>query len=301
MTWITVAIVTAAVMGVVAILDSHLLTRRLPSLWTFILPVGTMHLVLGLIILVLYPFPEQVGTTPLLVAFATGFIRSAAMLLMLNTMRSQEVSRIIPVVHTFPIFVAILAVPLLGEALGSLQWLAIFITVAGAVLISVQPGKEGGGARLQRSFAALLGSSVLIGIANTGTKYALADISFWNMYSVNAICFGIVFLLLSARPRTLRELRGTQKKSLAFGLLFLNECIALVGIILSFWAMQQGPVSLVSTIFGIRPAFVFIFALAVSLVFPAVLEERLSRGIIIVKVISIGLIVGGVSLLTVSQ
>jgi len=299
--WITAAIATAAILGVVAIIDSHLLGKRLPSLRSFILPVGTVHLVLGLIVLAINPFPENVNTTALVVAFASGIARAGGVLLMLNTMRSQEVSRIIPVVHTFPIFVAILAVPLLGEALGYLEWLSIFMTVAGAVLISVQPGGEAGGGRLHRSFIALLGCSLLIGIANTASKYALDYISYWNMYTVNAVCFGAVFLLISARKGTLRELRDLNQRGLALGLLILNEIIALAGIILSFWTMQQGPVSLVSTVFSARPAFVFIFALILSQIFPAVLEERLSRGIIAIKVISISLIIGGVSLLTLSQ
>ena len=301
MSWINAAIAAAAIMGVVAILDSHLLGKRLPSLWSFILPVGTMHLVIGLIVLALNPFPEEVGAIPLVVAFASGIVRSGGALLMLNTMRSHEVSRIIPVVHTFPIFVAILAVPFLGEALGYLEWLSIFLTVAGAALISVQPKGEGGGARLHRSFITLLGCSLLIGIANTASKYALDYISYWNMYTVNAVCFGVVFLSISARERTLKELRDLNQRSLALGLLFFNECIALVGIILSYWAIQQGPVSLVSTIFSIRPAFVFIFALALSQIFPAVLEERLSKGIIVIKIISISLIIGGVSLLTLNR
>jgi len=64
--------------------------------------------------------------------------------------------------------------------------------------------------------------------------------------------------------------------------------------------MEQGAVSLVSTIMSIRPFFVFTYALVLSRVFPAVLEERLSRGITIIKIISIGLIIGGVTLLTLS-
>ena len=87
-------------------------------------------------------------------------------------------------------------------------------------------------------------------------------------------------------------------RSQALALLTLNECIALVGIVLSFWAMERGPVSLVSTILSVRPCFVFIYALALSRIFPAILEERLSRGIAIIKIISISLIIGGVTLLT---
>ncbi len=298
MNWITATIVAAAVMGVVAIVDSHLISKRMPSLWAFLIPVGIVHLGFGLIILGLYPLPEEVGATLLMVAFASGIVRSIGALLMLQAMRSEEVSRIIPVVHTFPIFVAILAVPLLGETLGYIEWLAIFMTVAGAVLISARRDAGGQGARLHKTFAMLMGSSLLIGVANIASKYALDYISFWNMYSVNAVCFSVVFLLLSVRPRIIMELRDMKERSQALALLTFNECLALVGIILSFWAMERGPVSLVSTIMSARPCFVFIYALALSRVFPAVLEERLSRGIAVIKIISIGLIIGGVTLIT---
>ena len=300
MVWITAAIVTAAIMGVVAIIDSHLISRRMPSLWSFLLPIGILSLMFGLIILGLYPIPWEVGAVPLVVAFTSGVIRLAGVILMLRAMRSEEVSRIIPVVHTFPIFVAVLAVPLLGEALGSVQWLSVFMTVGGAVLISVRWDAEGGGARLGKSFVMLMTSSLLLGVANTASKYALDYVSFWNMYSINAICFSAVFLLLSVRPRILRELREMKGRSQILALLTLNEFIAVVGIILSFWAMERGPVSLVSTIMSARPCFVFIYALALSRAFPAVLEERLRRGTVVIKIISIGLIVGGVTLLTLS-
>lgn len=298
MFWITAAIVSAAIMGAVNIIDSHLISKRMPSLWAFLMPVGIIHLGFGLIIIGLFPLPEEVGVTPLVVAFASGIVRSVGVLLMLQVMRSEEVSRIIPVVHTFPIFVVILAVPVLGETLGYMQWLAIFTTVAGAVLISVRRDVNGRGARLRRSLTLLLGSSLLLGIANTASKYALDYVSFWNLYSITAICFGAMFLLPSVRPRVLKELREMKQRSQVLALLTFNEGLALVGIILSFWAMERGPISLVSTILSVRPFFVFIYALALSRVFPAVLEEHLSRGITVIKIISIGLIIGGVTLLT---
>ena len=301
MVWVTAAIFTAAIMGVVAILDSHLISKRMPSLRAFLVPLGLMHVGFALIILALYPLPEGVGALPLAVAFASGIIRSGGILLMLQVMRSEEVSRIIPVVHTFPIFVAILAVPLLGEALGYLEWLSIFMVVAGAVLISVRRDVGGKGARIPKSFALLFGCSLLVGVASVATKYALNYISFWNMFSINAICISTVFLLFSVRPRTLKELINMRERNQALALLTFNECLALVGILLGFWAMERGPVSLVSTILSVRPLFVFIYALALSRVFPAVLEEHLSRGVAVIKIISIALIVGGVTLLTVGS
>ncbi len=298
MSWITTAIVSAAIMAVVAIIDSHLISKRMPSLKAFLIPVGILHLGFGLAVLGFFPMPETVGITPLVAAFISGVIRSIAAFLFLGTMRSEEVSRIIPVVHTFPVFVVLFAVPLLGESLSFTEWLSIFITVAGAILISVRRGAQGQGRGLRKSFALLMSSSLLIGAANTASKYALGHISFWNLFSINAICFTVMFLLLSMRHKTIKELRDMEKRNQTLALLTLNECIAVVGIILAYSAMEQGPISLVSTMFSVRPLFVFIFALVVSRIFPTVLEERLNRGIVLVKLVSIGLILVGVTLLT---
>jgi len=300
MVWFTAAITAAAIMGVIAIFDSHLLTKRFPSLRSFILPVGILQLVIGIIFMGIYPLPQGVDTIALVVAFGSGVIRGIGALLMLNTMRSGEISRIIPVVNTFPIFVAILAVPLLGETLGVQDWLGILMTVGGAVLISVRFGARKGEGRLLKSFSVLLGASLLMGIANTGSKYALDYMSSWNMYSVNAICLGTVFLLFSLRPSILRELRDINDRGKALGLLIFNECLVIPGILLYFWAMERGPVSLVSTISSARPAFVFIFVLILSRIFPKVLDERLTRSTIIIKIASIGLVIGGVALITLS-
>ncbi len=300
MTWLTAAIAAAAIMSVVSIVDSHLISKRLPSLRALLLPVGILVIGVGLIILNLYPLPEGVGVTPLVVAVGSGIVRVAGALLMLRAMRSEEVSRIIPVVTTSPIFVAILAVPILGEALGYAEWLAIFMTVAGAVLISIRRDSDGQGVRLHKPLMVLIISSMLFGVATVASKYALDYITFWNMYSINALCMGTVFLLFSVRPKTLKEVRDISKRNQVLALMLLNECIAIGGIILSFWAIERGPVSLVSTVMSTRPAFVFLYALALSLFFPAVLEEHLSKGVIVTKIVAISLIIGGVTLVTLS-
>ena len=297
MTWVVASILSAAVIGVTSIIDSHLISKRMPGFRAFLVPVGILYIVFAFIIIGIYPFPCGIGITPLLVAIASGIMRSIGIYLMLRAMRSEEVSRIIPVTNTYPIFVAILAVPLLDETLGYKEWLAICITVAGAVLISARWNDKKGGAFLGKSFAALMVSSFLMGASNIASKYALDYMSFWNMYSISAICFSIVFLLSSLRPGVLRELREMKGRKPTMLLLATNECIALVGVIVSFWAIEQGPVALVSTILSTRPAFVFIYAVALTRIFPSILEERLTRGVAVIKTVSIALIIIGVAII----
>jgi len=297
MTWITAALVVAATLGLVNVIDSHLITKRMPNLWAYLLPVSIIHIVYGLIFLNIYHLPAGVSAFPWFVLIAAAVTRAIAILLMLYAMRTEEVSRVIPVVNTYPVFVAILAVPVLGEALNYLQWLAIFMTVAGAVLISVRWKEQGHRASLRKTFILLLGSSLLFGVSNIASKYALDFFSFWNMYSVSDLCYGTAFFLLSARPSFFRELREMKERGTALKLVAFNETLTLGGYILSFWAISKGPVALVSTIMGTRPCFVFLYALALSQAFPWLLDERLSRRIIILKIVAIVLIVGGVAII----
>ena len=106
-----------------------------------------------------------------------------------------------------------------------------------------------------------------------------------------------MFALFSLRGRVFRELRDMAKRRSTLALLGVNELAALTGFLLSFWAMERGPISQVSTILATRPAFVFIFALGLSRFYPAALNEQMDRRAVAMKMTSIALVIGGVSLL----
>ena len=297
MNWLQAALLSAGLMGVVNVIDSHLLTRRMPSLRAYLVPVGTLHLIFSLILFYLFPLPRDVGWLPLVVAFGSSIIRSAAILNMLYIMTRVEISRVIPVVHTYPIFVALMAVLLLGERLVPIQWFAIFVVVAGAVLVSLRHSPTSANIQLGRSFGLLLTSSLLIAGADVASKFAMNYISFWNMYYIGAIGMSVSFLILSVRRSTLEELRSMPQRNSALALMTFNEILAPVGIVLSFWAIQRGPVSLVSTILSTRPIFVFIYALVLGRALPMFLEWRPTRGILVLRLVAIAMIVGGIAII----
>jgi hypothetical protein len=60
-------------------------------------------------------------------------------------------------------------------------------------------------------------------------------------------------------------------------------------------------VALASTLMNIRPAFVFIFSLVIGRFYPNLLNERLNRRTIPVKLIGIALITGGVVIIGLSS
>ena len=269
----------------------------MPGLRAFLLPVGSIHLFYGLLIFYLFPLPVGIGISSLLVAVASGIFRTAGATIMLYNLKSEEVSRVVPVVYTYPIFVALIAVPVLGETLSYLQWLAIVIVVAGAITISAKKSPSGFIIWLGKPLLLLFGSSLFFALADVASKYALSYISFWNLFSISAFCLSGFFLLVSVRPHIFRELGNMKQKSSAIALLAFNELLAPVAIALSFWAMERGPVSLVSTIIGSRPIFVVMFALILSRLLPTFLEWQPGKGMLALRLVATALIVSGIAII----
>lgn len=298
MLWITAALASAAIVAIVNIIDSHLLSKKMPGVSAYLLPVGLTHFTVAIILLIVFPLPPDPGIMPILVALGAGFLNGGAAVIMMNAMRQGEVSRVIPVVSSSPIFVALLSVPILKETLGVIDWLGILLTVAGAILISLQRDGSGHKTRLQKSFILLALSSLMFAVSSIGYKYSLETISFWNMYSINGICVALVFILKSARQSTYTQLKGLGNRTRTLGLTVINQCVVVAGIILSFVAIENGPVSLASAVMNIRPALVFIFALIISRIHADILNEQPDKRTIWLKIIAIAIITGGVVIIS---
>jgi drug/metabolite transporter (DMT)-like permease len=298
--WVSIAVLSAAVMGLVNIIDSHLITRRMPSLRSFLLPVSLVMLVYGLVLFYLFPLPRGVDALTLAVAVVSGVFRAVAITIMLYTLKREEVSRVIPLVNTFPVFVAIMAVPLLGEALEYLEWIAIIIVVAGAVMVSMRRDVGGPATWPVRPFLLLIGSSLFMAMANVASKFALDYISSWNMYWITIFCVSSIFLLMSVRPHVISELGNMKQRKSSIILLAFNETLAVVGAVMMFWSIERGPVSLVSTIISSRPLFVVIFALILSRISPMFLEWQPGKIMLALRLVATAMIFGGIAIIYLS-
>lgn len=297
MNWASTVILSSAILGVVNVNDSYLLSKRLPGLRTFLMPSGVIHLLFALILLYLFPLSEDITAWAMLAVVASGITRTVGVVILLYNLKREDVSRVIPIVHTSPVFVAIIAVPLLGETLYYLQWLAIVIVVAGAVMVSAEKNPLGSTSQMGRPFLLLFMASLLFAVADITRKYALFYMSFWNGFSLTTICMAIGFILIAARPHVFRQLKDMKQRNSSLALLTLGETLAVIGIVLSFLAMKGGPVSLVATILGSRPVFVAIFSLVLSYFFPRLLRMSATKKIMALRMAATAMIVGGVSII----
>jgi drug/metabolite transporter (DMT)-like permease len=296
--YIWVALLSAAIFGLVTVLDKRLISRNMPSLASYYVAVAISLLSYATASLLITGIPENAPVDRVLMAVLSGICWGVALGLMFWGYKYEEASRASAIIHTFPVFVAILAVVFLGEILALGQWVAIFVVVAGAFLISLR-GTEGRRmVRLNRAFPILIGASLFTALALSAGKYALEELPVGLVYSLRNYGMGGVFVLLW-RPGAFRQLIHAVRHKETLVLLFLAEfSLAPLATLLNVTAVNLGPVSLVATLTGTRPFFVFVYGTLLSLPAFRLLEEPLERNTLMVKLTSIVMIVAGIGALT---
>jgi drug/metabolite transporter (DMT)-like permease len=296
--YIWVALLSAAVFGIVTVLDKRLVSHNMPSLASFYMGVSISLFSYAVLALVLAGIPENASPDRLLAAGASGLCWGGALAMMFWGYKFEEASRASAIIHTFPVFVAILAVTLLDEELGAGQWTAIVVVVAGAFIISLRGSQGRRILQLNRAFPILIGASLFTAFALLTGKYALEELPVWFVYSLRNFGMGLVFIFLW-RPQAFGQLFQALRNWQTVVVLFLAEfSLAPLAVVLNVIAIDLGPVSLVSTLTATRPIFVFIYGTLLSMPALRLLEEPLERGTLAVKLAAIMMVVGGIGALT---
>jgi transporter family protein len=296
--WIFLALASAAMSAVVNTIDSHFIARRMPGLRSYLLVIGIFTLLISISMLIIFPMPDNLEWRPLGMAIGSSVLRTAAVSLLLYLMQKEEVARIMPLGSTAPVFVAILALLFLGERLELIQWLAIAIVAGGAVLISFRPDSAGTARFHAKPFLVMLASSLLFAISDVANKYALNYMSFWNSASISLFVSSALFTLVCWRGRVVKATAKLKRPWLTIVLINLNQILAMSSMIIGFWAIQMGSVSLASTIFNSKPMFVFLYTIILGWLFPGFLLDRTAdRKGMVIKLLATSMIVGGVAII----
>lgn len=297
MSWIALALGAAAVGATTNILDKTAMHGYMRSPWTLPLLIGSIHGGVGVIITLVAPWPESATAADFGWGLLSGVLFGLGATILIYVLFYREVSRVIPVWQTFPIFTAVMAVLFLDEHLELYHWAAILVVVGGAVIISFRQKGGTGPFALDTTFFALIVGALITSSAHITSKIALDELPVINTHGLRAMGLGAVFLPLGLRPQAIREFREmvrTKSRGLAF--VALNEfVVANISLLLTLWAISQGPVALVTTLTSSRSFFVVLYSTTLAWRFPGFLGEETTRQAVTVKIGATLLIVAGIA------
>ena len=296
MNWVVLSLASSFFFAVVSALDKILIQRYMPSFRVFIVLVGLCQFGLAIFAIPLAEFSGY-GIDTALISLVSGVLSGVYLAILFWVMRTQDVSRVVPVTSTHTIFVAILAMVFLQEFISTLAWVGIVVTMIGAALMSLGPTMRES-ERDQNQiipFLVLLVSSFAFGLSQFLSKVVADDIDIWSLFMWRALGMGVSLVGFLFRPRIMPDLINTIRSPVPIGLTVLTEGVLVLGaVFLTLWAIYSGPISLVVAVMSVRPLFVFILGIALSLGISRVLDEPLEGKILAAKLVAIVLTIGGV-------
>jgi drug/metabolite transporter (DMT)-like permease len=297
MNWVVVGLAAAALSAAVNVLDKSIIHHYVRTPLTLPLLSGIVQTTGGLVLLAIVRVPAGAPGDAVAWAVGSGVALGLAAQFLMRGLFTGEVSRVVPVFQSYPLFTALLAVLFLGETLGALQWLAIAATVAGAGMLSLRGGAVRGGLVLQRSFYLLMVGAFLAGASHLMGKAAVDHLPVLTTHALRMSVLGMVFLIFSVRPGPIADLRVMlAARSPGLALVALNETvIASVGLLATLWALSLGPASLVTALTGTRSMWVVVYSTGAALIWRGFLGESTTRGAVALKVGATGLTVAGIT------
>jgi drug/metabolite transporter (DMT)-like permease len=302
MHWIVLSLGSSFGFAIVSALDKILIQRYMPTPLVFIVIVGLCQLGLAAAAVPFSTFSGY-GVDTLIIAIGGGLLSGIYLAMMFWVMRTQDVSRVVPVTTTHTIFVAILAMVFLSEFISLIAWIGILATVGGAALMSLGPTMRESEREQNRiiPFMLLLVASLAFGINQFLTKLISVDMDVWTLFMWRALGMGISCTAFIVTPRIIPDLIDTLRSPIPMGLTILVEGVLVLGTVyITLEAIYAGPVSLVTAVMATRPMFVFLLGIILSLGISRVLDEPLGGKILAVKLAAIALTVGGVAAVSIN-
>ncbi len=303
MNWLLIASIAPALWAITNYIDKHLISRYfkgdgIGALVIFSSLIGILVLPF---ILIIHPAVFAVKPVFALLIVVNGFLYVLGLLPYYHALKEDEVSIVVPLFQTIPVFSYILALVVLREVLTGIQIFASLLIIAGAVALSLDLDK-GKPELKQKVFWLMLLASFLVALNGLVFKFVAIKEGFWTTSFWEYIGFAILSVILlvfigSYRRQFLSVIKLNRVPVLTWNT--INETLNIIAKIIMNLATLLAPLALAWVINGFQPFFVLIFGIIITLFFPYLAKESLAKKHIAQRLVAIMIMFIGVYLLNI--
>jgi drug/metabolite transporter (DMT)-like permease len=246
----------------------------------------------------LAPQAASPGLTEAALMAFSGILYMGAMLFYLRALQSEEASVVALFFQAAPLFGLLLGYAVLGETLSPTQLAGGGLIVGGTVLVSLRSDLR---THFNWRLAALmLACALSLAVSSLIFKmFALRDefwpTTFWMF--VGEALFGAALVAVGSYRKQFMDLLR-QNPVAVLSINAVNELINLAGSLGTRYALLLAPLSLVQAIGSTTTLFVFGFGVILSVFFPTLGRENLSRRELLHKGLAAVLVAAGAALVT---
>lgn len=291
MNWFLLALLPPALWSVTNHIDKYLLAKffkggGVGALMVFSSLIGIFLLP---IIVLIHPEVLRFDNNSFLIAL-NGFLYILAVLPYFYALQKDEASITVPLFQLIPVFSYVLAFLVLGESLTSYQMLGGLFIVTGAVGISLDLSEKKKIKFKKEVFWLMFLSSSIFSLNFLLFKFFAIQSDFWFASFWEYMGFAIFSVLLMFFVKNYRVQFITVLKTnrvYVLGINGINEIVNILAKVSFNFASLLTPVTMVWVVNGLQPFFVFLYGVILTLLFPHISQENITKKSLLQKVLAI--------------
>jgi len=290
---ISLALVAGLLWAISNIIDKIALTKYVRNPFAVMPAVSMMSLIVGTVIVTInyQPYPE--GIFWRLAFFAA--LNFLSIVFYFFALKDEEVSRMVPLYGTTPVFMVLIELIAFGTKLSIWQYWGVAAVVIGAIVLS---WKTSGLKFNKKGLFLILGSSITWAVAVVFLTDILDTYGYWLGWGWVELVIGVLGMisLIFIRQEFIRVVKSSGRKILY--LIMSSQLFSISAKAILFFAAVSWVASLSSAVASDQFILLFLFSLLISWKYPQILKEEINPRIIIQKTISILLIIAGIFLIS---
>jgi len=307
MTWLYLAIASYFILAAVNITDSFLLKKVIDDERVYTFLIGA----LGLVVLFAIPFADfsKVGVGGFYLNIIAGISFAFALILFFSALKNGEASVVVPFIGGgVPIIVTIASFIFLHEQFTGIILSGIILLLIGGVVMTLIPKQTRHWWNIFKKDHPLgigkaIISIILFAIFFVISKHAYDTQGFLGPFIIARVgtFIGVVWLLFDKKFR--KHVGKFIKKTLhsSYYVYYINQFFGAIGFLGLNIAISLHSVTIINALQGIQYVFVLILASILTLKYPKMFKENITRRVILEKSFAVILIAVGLSLIAFNQ
>jgi drug/metabolite transporter (DMT)-like permease len=301
MNWFLIALLPPIFWSLTNHIDKYLLTKYFKdgAIGAVMIFSASIAILLLPIIILIQPSVLQNFQINYLLIVLNGTLYLFASLPYFYALERDDASLSVPLFQMIPVFSFILGYIFLKESLNVTQMIGGVLIVISSIFISLNISDIKKMRMKWDVFGLMALSSILFAMNFIFFKYFAVETNFWVTSFWEYLGFGLfgisLLFIKNYRKGFFNVLKQNRLEVLSIN--GLNEVLNIVAKIAFNFATILTPVTMVWIINGLQPVFVFVFGIILTLLFPKISKEDISKKTLIQRILAIAVITVGVYLI----
>ena len=289
--WILFALGAAILWTLVNLADKYIIGHECRDPLIATTTLSTIHFTVFSLVAVFTRTELHTDPLVLFYAFMIGALITITNFLYYRSLSGGDVSKVVPLFSTAPLFALILGAVFLGERFSPHAYVGVTLITIGAVVISMKRLKHH--LALEPIAFAALAVALASAIRSVLFKSAGVHATTWELlFWIGVFTLVTAIPLILAHHVHLSDFKNTLFRK-GFEHFLITDTLNALGFLSLFVALSLGPITLVTAILHTKPLVVFVLAMAIDVLWPSILREKMTKRLVLQKTIGTILIVIG--------